>query len=307
MGAPQLGGGDGSKSGPPPAGRPRSARGRLTHPLTLALVPAVASVLVGVFAWFPIPVPEPQPNNTESTSVNPPAAHEAGIAFRLDPDLEEYRRGWDVVFDGPLPSTDDYPSGDPGYVEVYSWAKTRGAVDVGISHLRLLLENTGPDRVTIRSISAEVKSRQKPIDTTDVVSPSAGTNELVALAFDLDSGDLVSAQPENAEGSQADTSNLPFFSTKNVTLDPGETTEIKITTRTKECHCLYNFEVVVVKPDSTTTLEIGDMNGRPLAITARAPRYQNSYENGALGCGSSGLFYRKTTGVGDLADCDRPA
>jgi hypothetical protein len=213
-----------------------------------------------------------------------------------------------VAFEGPLPSTSDYPAGKPGYVQVYNWAKTRGAVDVEESHLRLLLQNNGPDMVTIRSINAQVTSRMNPIDTTVVVSPSAGTNDLVALGFNLDDGDLVSAQPEiSAESSAADRSNLPFFSTKNVTLDSGETTDIKITARTAHCHCLYKFQVVVVKPDSTTTLDIGDANGRPLSITALAPQYQNSYENGQLGCTTYRLFHTKTSYGSRLADCNRPA
>ena len=80
------------------------------------------------------------------------------------------------------------------------------------------------------------------------MSPSAGTNDLVALAFNLDDGDLVKAQPEAlGSGKQADTSNVPFFTSKNVTLDPGESTDVKITTRTTNCHCLYKFQIVVVK------------------------------------------------------------
>jgi hypothetical protein len=302
----QPAGGNKAPSAAPVAARRGSSRNRLTHPLTLALIPAVASVLVGIFALLPESDPDPQPNtNDASTSVSPPVGHEAGIAFRVETDLEEYKGGWEVAFDGPLPPTDDFPD-KPGYVQAYSWAKTRGAVDVDESHLRLLLQNNGPDRVTVRSISAQVISRMSPINTTDVVSPSAGTNDLVALGFNLDEGDLVSAQPETlGGGGRADTSNLPFFSTKNVTLDPGESTDVKITTRTEHCHCLYKFQVVIVKLDSTTTLDIGDVNGRPLSITARAPQYQNSYENGQLGCSRVALFHKKDSGLG--LDCDRPA
>jgi hypothetical protein len=301
----QPAGGNKAASAAPVAARRGSPRSKLTHPLTLAVIPAAASVLVGVFALLPSSDPDPQPNTNESTSGNSPVGHEAGIAFRVDTDLEEYAGGWDVAFEGPLPPTDDFPD-KPGYVEAYSWAKTRGGVDVDESYLRLLLQNNGPDRVTIRSISAQVISRMSPINTTYVKSPSAGTNDLVALGFNLDEGDLVSAQPETQGGGRrADTSNLPFFSTKNVTLDPGESTDVKITTRTEHCHCLYKFQVVVVKPDSTTTLDIGDVNGRPLSITARAPQYQNSYENGQLGCARPGLFHTEVSGRG--LECNRPA
>jgi hypothetical protein len=191
------------------------------------------------------------------------------------------------------------------YTDVYSWAKTRGAVDVGQSHRRLLLQNSGSDRITIRSISAKVIERLSPIAVTYVQAPSAGTNDLVDLGFNLDSGDVVAAQPEKTgpAGSQADTSNLPFFSTKDVTLDPGESTDIKITARTAHCHCTYDFEVQVVKPNSTDTLEISDVNGRPLAITAPAEQYQNRYEDGQLACQSYSLFHMS----GAMADCSRPA
>jgi hypothetical protein len=215
-----------------------------------------------------------------------------------------------VAFDGPLPPVDDYPPGKPAYVQVYNWLKTRGAVDVNQSHLRLYLQNNGSDRVTVRSISAKVIERLSPMNTTYVQAPSAGTNDLVDLGFDLDSGDLVAAQPEKTgpEGSQADTSQLPFFSTKDVTLDPGESIDIKITTRTEHCHCRYNFEVEVVKADSTDTLDIADPNGRPFAITARAPDYVNAYEDGELGCLNNGLFHASKDQFGVLSgDCSRPA
>jgi hypothetical protein len=270
--------------------------------LTIAIIPAVATVVAAAFAFFPNSCSAP--STGESATDDQPAAQEGGISFRIDPDLAEYRGGWEVAFDGPLPDTDDYPPGRPNYEQVYSWATARGAVDVGESHLRLLLENKGPDRVTIRSVNAKVVTRSAPIAVTDVISPSAGTNDLVALGFDLDSGDLVAAQPEKlGEGRNTDTSDMPFFSTKNVTLDPGESSDIKITTRTTECHCLYKFEVVLVKPDSTTTMEIGDMNGRPLEITGRAQSYDNTYENGQLGCMKYSLFATADR----VIDCDRPA
>ncbi|ABM15237.1 hypothetical protein [Mycolicibacterium vanbaalenii] len=286
----------------PPPQRQDGSRSRWTHPLTLAIIPAVASVIVGIFAIFPRPDPAP-PDESSSAA----ATHEDGISFRLEPDLEEYSGGWQVVFDGPLPSTDDYPPGKPRYADVYSWAKTRGAIDVDESHLRLLLQNDGAERVTIRSINAVVTSRKAPLLTTYVMSPGAGTNEIVALGFNLDDGDLVSAQPDVEPKSAEAEADLPFFSTKNITLDPGESTDVKITTRTTECLCLYKFEIEVVKPDSTATLEIGDESGGPLAISAHVPRYANRYENGMLACGEYGLFYVEATSSGRMADCSRPA
>jgi hypothetical protein len=140
------------------------------------------------------------------------------------------------------------------------------------------------------------------INTTFVMSPSARTNDLVALGFDL-----VEAQPETlGSGRRADTSGLPFFSTKNVTLDPGESTDIKLTTQTDHCHCLYKLQIVIVKPDSTTTLDIGDVNGRPLAITALAQQYQDSYGNGQLGCMQRRLFHYKPPEAKHMIDCSRP-
>ncbi|WP_165606819.1 hypothetical protein, partial [Mycolicibacterium iranicum] len=236
-----------------------------------------------------------------------PVAQEGGLSFRLEPDLDEYRYGWEVAFDGPLPSTDDYPAGDPGYPEVYSWAKARGAIDVDESHLRLLLQNDGTERVTVRSIKAVVTSRLKPIAATYVMSPGAGTNDIVALGFDLDDGDEVSAQPDIQGAAPEAGANLPFFSTKNITLDPGESTDVKITTRTTECFCEYRFDIEVVKPDSTNILQIGGEAGRPFAISARAPEYANRFENGMLSCGTYGLFYVKTLSVGRTADCTKPA
>ncbi len=274
--------------------------------MTLAIIPAVASVIVGIFAIFPRPDPVP-PKEGAAASAETSMTREGGISFRLETDLDEYSGGWEVAFDGPLPATDDFPEGKPRYAEVYSWAKTRGAIDVDESHLRLLLQNDGTDRVTIRSIAAVVTSRKSPLLTTYVMSPGAGTNEIVALGYDLDDGDVVAAQPDiEPKSSEAD-ADLPFFSTKNITLDPGESTDVKITTRTTECLCLYKFEIVVVKPDATTTLEIGDENGDPLAISARVPEYANRYENGTLTCGEYGLFHVKDVSTGRMADCSRPA
>lgn len=292
----------------PEPGKPASASSRnpWTHPLTIAAIPAVATVIVGAFALFPRPdpQPQPQPNNTETSVDGGHVTQEDGVVFRIDPDLPEYRGGWWVAFDGPLPDTDDYPTGPPSYEKAYSWVSARGGVDVGESHLRMLLENNGQDRVTIRSINAKVIRRLEPIAVTDVVSPSAGTNDLVALAFDLDSGDLVVAQPEKlGAGRDTDTSEMPFFSTKNVTLDPGESADIKITTRAQDCHCLYTFVVEMVKPDATSTLEIGGTGGRPFAITGPAKRYATTYGNGQLSCMTSGLFESQN----GVVDCNKPA
>ena len=281
----------------------------LTHPLTLACVPVVGTIIVAVIALVPKYFPGPEPPSP-SPSPTAPLGHQGGVAFRVDTDVDAYRGHWAVAFDGPLPPVNDYPPGKPTYAQVYTWMKARGALDVGVSHLRLLLQNNGSERVTIRSISAKVIQRLRPVNATYVQAPSAGTNDLVDLGFDLDSGDLVAAQPEKSgpEASQADTSNMPFFSTKDVTLDSGESTDIKITTRTALCHCSYRFEVEMVKPDSTDTLDIADIDGHPFAITAQAAQYTKAYEEGLLGCGNSGLFRLTKDQFGDqIADCGQPA
>jgi hypothetical protein len=275
-----------------------------THPLTIAAIPAVATVIVGAFALFSSPDPPLQPKNTESSVDGGSTTQEGGVVFRVDPDLPEYGTGWWVAFDGPLPDTHDYPAGPPSYEKAYSWVSARGGVDVGESHLRMYLENEGKERVTIRSINAKVISRAEPIAVTEVVSPGAGTNDLVSLVFDLDSGDLVAARPEKlGAGRDVDTSEMPFFSTKNVTLDPGESTDIKITTKTDGCHCLYKFEVEMVRPDATNTLQIGGVGGRPFEITGPAERYSDTYQNGQLSCMTSGLFKTHDR----VVDCNQPA
>ena len=221
-----------------------------------------------------------------------------GVSFRLERDWEEYRIGWSAAFEGPLPESSQLPTAT-AYVDKLRWAMARGAVDIEDSHLRLYLQNDGADRVTIRAIRAKVVERLAPISQTFLRAPSAGANELIPLLFNLDKGDSVAAStPVSVRGSPT-TSLESFFAKNNVSLNPGETTDIQIGVSSHSCYCRYKFEVEIIKVDSTLTLEVGDSAGRPLTITAQSPTYSDRWYDGSLACSRSGLFRGDDKGAVD--------
>ncbi|MFJ4658870.1 hypothetical protein ACIP5Y_47005 [Nocardia sp. NPDC088792] len=119
-------------------------------------------------------------------------------------------------------------------------------------------------------------------------------NDVIDLAFDLNKGDLVPAVPEvdstNKTAKSPDVAAMPFFSDKDATLDPRESIDMKLTTRTQTCFCLYSFEAVIITQDSTETMEIGDLGGRPFSITSRANSYVDKY-TAQNGCPQLGIYH----------------
>jgi len=260
--------------------------GILRHPLVIAGLSSLTAIVVAVISLSSGSDSPVAP--TPATSAGPAQQRDGDVSHRVESDLQAYEAGWTVAFEGPLPDTAQYPmvDGDFDYVGKLRWAKTRGAVDVGESHLRLYLQNDGAERVTIRGVSAKVIERVTPIAQTYLESPSAGLNELIQLDFDLDAGDEVEAGEAGVEpGADAE----PFFSTHNVTLDPGETTDFRITTRAAGCLCRYRFAVEIVTVDSTLTLEVGDSSGRPFAISGRAKSYDDRWLDAQLSCNAPGI------------------
>jgi hypothetical protein len=272
----------------------------LKHPLAIAMVSSLTAIIVAV-----ITISSQSGDNSEPDA--PPRTQDSsqgGVAFRVEPDLAAYNPGWRAAFDRPLPAIADYPPAQYDYVAKLKWAKARGATDVEESHLRLYLQNDGADRVTLRAINAEVVERSTPVNVTFFEAPSAGLNDLIDLSFDLDSGDSVAAV-EAAANAEAPSKGgeTSFFSTKNVTLDPGETTDIRLTTTTRRCLCRYRFVLEIVKVDSTLRLEVGDSAGRPFVISGRSPDYVDRWMDGGLACSKAGVFPADAAGS---PDCSSP-
>lgn len=155
----------------------------------------------------------------------------------------------------------------------------------------------------MRGIEAKVTERLAPISDTLLSAPSAGGNDLIDLRFDLDSGDAVIAMTP-ASSPSAPLVLVPFFSVKNISLEPGESVDLQIQASSRTCLCRYRLDVEIVTVGSTVVLQVTDTGGRPLAVSAQAPTYANSYLAGALICPSSGIFLE---GRDRKVDCSRPA
>lgn len=276
----------------PPEKQEYGRWGFLRHPLVIAALTSITAIIVAVITLSSQPDSAPGPKPEQKT--------QGDIAFRVEPDFESYDEGWRVAFDGPLPDTAQYPY-TADYVAKVKWAKTRGAIDIGESHLRLYLQNKGTERVTIRAVSAQVTERLDPLAATYMEAPSAGVNEIIHLEFDLDSGDVVPAIEGTTDGSASSADAEPFFSARNVTLDPGETTDFRLTTRATRCLCKYRFELEIVKVDSTLKLEVGDSAGRPFAITGPAQSYVDRWMDGALACQRPSIVRTEMDGTPDCA------
>lgn len=274
----------------PPEKQQHGRWGFLGHPFVIAALSSITAIIVAVVTLSSQSdsAPDPKPPNTQ------------GVAFRVEPDFESYEAGWRVAFDGPLPDTAQYPDGPAAdYVSKVKWAKTRGGIDIGESHQRLYLQNKGTERVTIRAVSAQVTERLDPLAQTYMEAPSAGLNEIIHLEFDLDSGDVVPAIKGTAAGSAPSAGAKPFFSTRNVTLDPGETTDFRLTAKSAHCLCRYRFELEIVKVDSTLKLEVGDSAGRPFAITGPAQSYVDRWMDGWLACQRPSIVRTEADGTAD--------
>ena len=264
----------------------------MRHPFVIGALSSITAIIVAVITLSSQPDSAPDPKRDQKT--------QGDIAFRVEPDFEFYEEGWRVAFDGPLPDTAQYPdTGASDYVPKVKWAKTRGAIDIGESHLRLYLQNKGIERVTIRAVSAQVTERLDPLAQTYMEAPSAGVNEIIHLEFDLDSGDVVPAIKGTADGSAPSADAKPFFSTRNVTLDPGETADFRLTAKSTRCLCKYRFELEIVKVDSTLKLEVGDSAGRPFAITGPAQSYVDRWTDGGLACQRPSIVRTEADGTAD--------
>lgn len=228
---------------------------------------------------------------------------ESDLGIKIDRDIDGYRGGWTVAFDGALPKATGLPA-KSDYQAAAEWAFTRGAVDVALGHLRLDLANRGAQRLTIRALRAHVIDRSPPIDKTSLNAPSAGANSLVSLLFDLDAGDVVEAQ--TASRDPLPKPQGPYFAANDVTLDPGETIDLKLSVVARTCYCRYNFEIEVVKDLATQNYEVGDAFGRSFAITGFVRDYGASWMYGYLACKDNGIW-RVKPGGDVLPDCSHPA
>ncbi len=154
---------------------------------------------------------------------------------------------------------------------------------------------TAPIRVTIRSISAQVISRMSPINTTYVSPPRLGRTTLSPWDSTSMKGISCPRNRRRKEGADEPTREPAVLFDQGFTLDPAN----RPMSRSRPNRTLslpLQISGRCRRTGSTTTLDIGDVNGRPLSITARAPQYQNSYENGQLGCARPGLFHTEVSG-----------
>jgi len=83
---------------------------------------------------------------------------------------------------------------------------------------------------------------------------------------------------------------LQFFAEKNITLDPGETTDVKLDVFAKRCYCQYRFEIEMIRANSITTVEANGILGRPLMISGPADAYSDYWYDGRLACRKTGVF-----------------
>jgi hypothetical protein len=278
-------------------GRPDNDRSPWRHPLLLAIVPVVVAAALARMTIFG----GSDSRHGELTNVNTPSTRVSeGISFRVDRDFDAYKTGWAAAFEGELPTTAQLPA-DVTYLSLFRWASSRGAIDIETSHLRLYVQNDGAERVAIRSIKAEVLDHAVPASGSLIAAPPAGENELIDLRFDLTHGDLVDAMtPVSEESATLE----PYFSKRNVSLDPGESTELQLRISADGCLCRYQFAIEVIKPDSTVTIEVRDAAGRPFLISGRAQAYREQWIEGLLVCERHGLFPMQS----ELdVDCDHPA
>jgi hypothetical protein len=137
-----------------------------------------------------------------------------------------------------------------------SWFQSRGAVDVGASVLKIVLQGNRTFPVQVINMSA-VKNCTSPYrGTLFENSPSGGAVDDLGVALNLDVPD-----PFPQDGLMAGN----YFNAHTVSLDPGESQTVVVVVNSATLTCSYTLTLTVVANTKSMTETITN-HGRPFQI-----------------------------------------
>lgn len=174
---------------------------------------------------------------------------------------------WFLAFAGDMPSeAREIEGGEHSGREVNDWLRLQGAVDVGETRLRVIVQGLAGETVVVRNIRASTE-RSAPFSGTLIQCPTAGANSATLLVFDLDD-DTPKAWEWREDGGRQRVGGSPFFELNNVTLARGEVHDFVIVGCAKECLVRWRLELDLEVGRHREVVTVDD-GGEPFATSGR--------------------------------------
>jgi hypothetical protein len=150
---------------------------------------------------------------------------------------------------------------DPGGYDchdLYTWARSAGGADAGMTRLHLFVRGNDAGQVIISKIRLRVEQRSAPMEGALLECPPQGVLDSRELTIDLDDGrNSIEYQSEDGR---------PF----GFTLEQGEVEAFAITAKTATSYVRWHLEIDVVAGHDRRTIRV-DNGGRLFETTPARP------------------------------------
>ncbi|WP_157433226.1 hypothetical protein [Actinomadura rifamycini] len=192
-------------------------------------------------------------------------AHEPGgppvkvdsVALQSNVDL----KGDSFAFPQPVTATPDQLR-DISPFDLGSWARPRGGVDVGMVMAQIVL--TGNRKTPIRILDMRAASKcSAPLTGTLFYSPTAGVDDTIRVAFNLDQPN---PQARVWSGWEKGFGDL-YFDSKTVSLKHKEQQTFQVLGITEQKSCEFRIQLSVLTGGKTVTKLVGN-GSKPFKVTA---------------------------------------
>lgn len=182
-------------------------------------------------------------------------------------DADRYADGWWMATPTAL---DPSSAPTPGSADedVRAWVtEQEDGVHINESWLQMLVEGRRTGGVVIDSMEARVLEREEPLSGSLVYSESAGSEESIAVGFDLDSPNPI-ARFVNDDGTLGD----PYFGVNIVTIAKEETVPFSVVGRTDTSYVKWVIDLHIVVDGEEKVMTVG---GDGYGTTAEADKYES--------------------------------
>lgn len=152
--------------------------------------------------------------------------------------------GWDLAFTEVLPTLEEFDGKRIGSYEAYESFRAREGIDVGVTKLRITLQNEFEEPVLINSMRVVANRHSIPL-MERLSCANAGANECKIFLIELDEKDPKVFEAEDRDFEVKAVNAKPFFDRNNVSLNLGEFQEIILYARAKEVLVEWKIEMKV--------------------------------------------------------------
>jgi hypothetical protein len=148
------------------------------------------------------------------------------------------------------------------------WVTSNGGIDVGVSHIKLVVTGRRNQPVVITGMNAHVLRRAEPLRKTLFWGASEGSADTINVGFNLDEVNPIARRVAEDLESLAE----PYFANHAVTVAKGEQLVFNIVARTDRCDCLWEIVLNMVVDGKAITMTVRDTT-EPFRVTAFAPEF----------------------------------